>query len=309
MSPANRRAFTLIELLVVIAIIAILIALLLPAVQQAREAARRTQCKNHLKQLGLALHNYHDTFKIFPPGNISTGAGYLETPRRTFLVHLLPYIDQTNVYNQYVFISTAYDFQAPNATIAAKVIPAFVCPSDGKAKNPKPLGLIATTNYNGVIGLTLADLMTGKGSFGINSNFSTRDYYDGTSNTMMLAEYLVGSNSDSRGWYVNGNIHSAFVCTNTTPNSSAPDALYPDPSVCAPGDGVTDDPKNNLPCITGNAAAGQESTMYNASRSRHVGGTHVLLGDGAVRFVSSNIDINTWRNLGYKQDGNTIGEF
>src|SRR5262249_32843223 len=160
------------------------------------------------------------------------------------------------VYNQYVFVSTSYDFQSPNNTIASKVITAYVCPSDGKCKNPKTVsGLTsALTNYNGVIGLTLADLMTGTGSFGINSSVSTRDFYDGTSNTMMMAEYLTGSNNDSRGWYVNGNIHSVYVCTKLTPNSSAPDSLYPDSTVCSPGDGITDDPKNNLPCVTGSAS-------------------------------------------------------
>src|SRR5271154_138358 len=103
-SQIVRRAFTLIELLVVIAIIAVLIALLLPAVQQAREAARRTQCKNNLKQLGLALHNYHDNFKFFPPGNIGTpGTSIIDAPRRSFLVHLLPYMDQVNIYNLFTW--------------------------------------------------------------------------------------------------------------------------------------------------------------------------------------------------------------
>src|SRR5262249_25579194 len=160
-------------------------------------------------------------------------------------------------YNRYNFsINSNYDFLGTNQPVAALPIVAYVCPSDGKAKNPKtvPGNLpVALTNYNGVIGLTLADLMTGKGPFGVNSSFSTRDFYDGTSNTMIMAEYLTGSNNDSRGWYVNGNVHSVYVCTRITPNSSAPDSLYPDPTVCSPGDGITDDPKNNLPCVTGNA--------------------------------------------------------
>src|SRR4051812_15541458 len=157
---SRRRAFTLIELLVVIAIIAVLIALLLPAVQQAREAARRSQCKNNLKQLGLGLHNYHDQANMFPLGSIGTGADILSVPRRPFTVGLLPHIDQANLYNLFVFDSASYAFQ--NAAVAPKVVPVFVCPSDGNAKNPKPSNVtgysVATTNYGGVIGLNYADI-------------------------------------------------------------------------------------------------------------------------------------------------------
>src|SRR5262245_60347417 len=99
----RRRGFTLIELLVVIAIIAVLIALLLPAVQQAREAARRTQCRNNLKQIGLALHNYHDVFSIFPPGNLQIGECCNADNEITWAISILPYIEQTNLQNQYNF--------------------------------------------------------------------------------------------------------------------------------------------------------------------------------------------------------------
>src|SRR5262245_56958626 len=106
----NRRGFTLIELLVVIAIIGILVSLLLPAVQQAREAARRTQCRNNLKQLGLALHNYHDVGQQFPPGSVNEGSpaggtAYGRPPRTTYVVHILPYLDQAPVYNNVDFVN------------------------------------------------------------------------------------------------------------------------------------------------------------------------------------------------------------
>ena len=135
---------------------------------------------------------------------------------------------------------------------------------------------------------------------------SLSDFTDGSSNVMMIAEILAGSNKDYRGWYVNGNIGSSLVSTQLTPNSNAPDLLYPDPNFCTNNDGITDDPSKNLPCDPGTS---NTDTHYAASRSRHVGGTHILLGDGSARFVSTNIDITIWRNLGLKADGAVIGDF
>ena len=120
-----RTGFTLIELLVVIAIIAILVSLLLPAVQQAREAARRTECKNHLKQIGLALHNYHDAHGAFPLGLTAHGAGWSAM--------LLPYLDQSNIYNTLVFAENGagnWDVAGPNQSALQTLIPVFRCPSD-----------------------------------------------------------------------------------------------------------------------------------------------------------------------------------
>jgi prepilin-type N-terminal cleavage/methylation domain-containing protein/prepilin-type processing-associated H-X9-DG protein len=303
----GRRAFTLIELLVVIAIIAVLIALLLPAVQQAREAARRSQCRNNLKQLGIALHNYHDQAGMFPPGNIGTGTDILSLPRRPFIVFLLPHMEQGPLYNTITFDSASYGFQ--NA-YGSKVIPGFVCPSDGNSKNPKQVAgfVVALTNYGGVIGQRLNDLGLNKASFGYNTGNNLRDFFDGSSNTMIMAEQLVGGNSDARGWWTNGNTPSTFICTETTPNSSSPDVLYPDSVMCVNGDGVTDDPANNLPCDPASSAS-DYSLHYAASRSRHKGGVHVLLADGAVRFVSDSLNVTTWRNLGFKKDNQVLGDF
>lgn len=303
-----RSGFTLIELLVVIAIIAVLIALLLPAVQQAREAARRSQCKNNLKQLGLALHNYHEALGVFPPAMITIDGTMIQPPRRAAIVHLLPYIDQAPLYNLVNFATGGYDFQQ---AYAARPVIALLCPSDGQADNPKSgsgAGTCAATNYAVVVGQTLGDARpsVATGSFANNKKIGLRDFTDGSSNVMVMAEQLIGSNKDVRGWYVNGNNASALVTTQTTPNSSAPDVLYPDPAFCVDNDGVTDAPLRNLPCDPGTT---NSDTHYSASRSRHVGGTHVLLGDGAVRFVSSNIDLTIWRNLGFKADGAVIGDF
>ncbi|MDB5338246.1 MAG: xcpT 26 [Planctomycetaceae bacterium] len=303
-----KSGFTLIELLVVIAIIAVLIALLLPAVQQAREAARRSQCKNNMKQLGLALHSYHEALGVFPPAMITTTGNMIDVPRRAGLVHLLPYLDQANLYNLVNFNTGGYDFQQ---AYAARPVIALLCPSDGQADNPKSgsgAGTCAATNYGLMVGQNLGDAKPANApaAFANNKKISLRDFTDGSSNVILMAEQLVGLNKDVRGWYVNGNNASALVCTQTTPNSTAPDVLYPDPAFCVDNDGVTDVPLKNLPCDVGSS---NSDTHYSASRSRHVGGVHFLLGDGSVRFGSSNIDITVWRRLGTKADGAVVGEF
>lgn len=316
--PPVRRGFTLIELLVVIAIIAILIALLLPAVQQAREAARRSQCRNNLKQLGLALHNYHDVYGMFAPGAITLTSGVLvhngqaslgDTPRRPYLPHLLPYLDQTPVYARFTWRSDGFDFfQQPDAGL---VLSALVCPSDGHSDNPKlTLGAgtpVAVTNYGAMVGQRIGDVnVRNRGAFSVNRGVRVRDFLDGTSNVMMLAEQLTGSDSDLRGLWLNAGGGSTLLSTELTPNSSAADALYPSPIWCAEGDGVTDDPRNNLPCVQGTELP---DGQHVASRSRHAGGVHILLGDGSVRFVSENINLQIWRIVGLISSGEIVGEF
>ncbi|MDZ4686586.1 MAG: DUF1559 domain-containing protein [Planctomycetaceae bacterium] len=146
-----RRGFTLIELLVVIAIIAILIALLLPAVQQAREAARRTQCRNNMKQMGLALHNYESTFTKFPASGEFTAAAGSATPYRSFTAtstytQMLPYIDQAPLYNSFD-LNQHYTAAGANRTAAKTAIPAFLCPSNGNTPADNAATPVATTGY------------------------------------------------------------------------------------------------------------------------------------------------------------------
>jgi prepilin-type N-terminal cleavage/methylation domain-containing protein len=216
----RRRAFTLIELLVVIAVIAVLMALLLPAVQQAREAARRTQCKNSLKQIGMALHNYHDTFKMFPPGYVDRNGNPNVTPDMdqgpgwSWAAFLLPSLDQANVYNQINFnLGVGL---GSNAQISQQSLSVFQCPSDGLQQSflvyditlSLPITTVAHSNYVGCNGWiecfggaggnpqpgAAADGLTGTygaagvGMFYRNSSNSTANFTDGLSNSVAVGE-------------------------------------------------------------------------------------------------------------------------
>lgn len=297
----RRSAFTLIELLVVIAIIAILIALLLPAVQQAREAARRSTCKNNLKQLGLALHNYHETHRLFPPGMIyRVVTASSPTGKRTpFCLFLLPFIDKANVYNMYDhnqnWHATVHDPKPAGNGVRLVPLPVWQCPTDRDAIwNANPDGSIRG-NYG---------VNWGRGTFGTQIEASPfknafgakmRDITDGSSNTLAMMEMLKPETSadDYRAWIWNDEPESV-VMTRVGPNSSAPDLV----THCV-------SEADRLPC-TGSISGNDRS---NASRSLHVGGVHALMCDGAVRFVSENIDLTTWQDLSSMGGGEVIGEF
>ncbi len=310
MSRARRRGFTLIELLVVIAIIAVLIALLLPAVQQAREAARRTQCKNQLKQWGLAMHNYHDTANVLP-------FAATVTPRHTFIVSLWPYLDQAPLYNAYNFGLGFW--QSPNCVqnaltgvIAAK-LPIYSCPSDKSGYWQGDTYWRSRGSYVvswGNVTRPQIAAPVSRAPFGyFNDNSATprssrfADFTDGTSNTLLMSEILMARNDAAAGpWDIRGDVFNDdtnFVSfqfmTLNTPNSKTPDIN----NNCGPAAANTDP---MMPCSGG----GNQQVI---ARSRHIGGVHVLMGDGAVRFVSNNLNLATWQALGTMDGGEVLGDF
>lgn len=304
--PRKRHpGFTLIELLVVIAIIAVLIALLLPAVQQAREAARRTQCRNHLKQWGLGMHNYHDTQGAFPFGSTTN-------QRHTWVASIWPYIDQAPLYNAYNFSLPFY--LPPNCVqnsmsgLITTPVPIYFCPT-----NPglhvwqadtywRSRGHYVVNWGNGDTGTAQATTQAPFGWVGANPGVpycaKLSGFSDGTSNTLLMSETRVtDSNSywDGRGEVFNDDANAlgfAFSTVNS-PNTSAADITF-----CTAPPGTV----RNAPCT----AAGNKRI---AARSDHVGGVHVLMGDGSVRFISNYIDLTTWHSLGSMQGGETLGEF
>jgi len=312
-----RRGFTLIELLVVIAIIAILIALLLPAVQQAREAARRTQCKNNLKQLGLAMHNYHDASNSFPPGYISrnvnatdpasaeTGAGF------AWGSMVLSYLDQSSLQSQINFEGDAID--PANLALASNQLIAFRCPSDpgdelfvvddGTASYDLP-----TSNYVGVFGYGSVTMAPGNpnpaGLLYRNSHTRFRDVTDGTSNTMMIGE------RSARHQFETG---MPSVDSNSTWYAAIPNAVRPSGMMMMADEGSASLILGHVgQTMMGGMAMHHTPNTTNHIvnfSSSHVGGIQFLMADGSVHFLSENIDYNTFRWLGEMRDGNVIGEF
>lgn len=333
----RKPGFTLVELLVVIAIIGILVALLLPAVQAAREAARRTQCMNQCKQLGLALHNYHDVSKRLPPGVISDpnpagGSPYGRPPRTTFIAHLLPFIEQGVVYDTIDFVvrpvppRLCWFGNNPQATGAS--MPLLYCPSDGKGGRFKTCGLINNdpnqpaphflSNYMAFFsGPTVAFIDTADpqrmAAFGLNRGANFAEMIDGSSNTMLMGEYLTGTFDDYRGFIWSDKAGGSQIWTELPPNSKLPDRLSPTtpPPPLANKPWCKNHPEINLPCVNGiSESAGLPNLDHTAaSRSRHPGGVQIVLGDGSVRFVSNTVDLATWRRLSTIMAGEVNGDF
>ncbi|MEO2019083.1 MAG: DUF1559 domain-containing protein [Fuerstiella sp.] len=346
----KRFGFTLIELLVVIAIIAILIALLLPAVQQAREAARRTQCKNNMKQLGLALHNYHDVYGMFPPSTIYDGAINGGSARVASLVaaltagnkplagstykkwhrgwlYMLPYFDQSAMYNQLNFDGAMGSYNrgggplppAPlddpftngNSQWVSQALPAFQCPSDANDTHYRGNGqhyrvsaqartaghFGAYTNYDFSVQRYSngANLWTTVGKttrrmFGAHSSSRIRDVTDGTSNTAMLVE---GTRQVKNGVGATWG-YSKWVGNGNDLAVNEGINFW----ICCPWWGTPDT----------NTGAGR-TRNWGAPGSAHTGGMQITLGDGSVRFLSENIDNTVRKNLAFAGDGEALGEF
>lgn len=345
-----NRGFTLIELLVVIAIIAILIALLLPAVQQAREAARRTQCKNNLKQLGVALHNYHDQSQTFPPGalvfrpgvNAQTlscetagsgnqlGGNCFGEYGPSMFVMLLPHLDNSALFNKYtpnLAMSSNANFGtvvAPNRQVRSTFLAAFVCPSDTNAQAANPLnrynGSWARGSYgwNNTSNLGWANerayrggpspLPPGQRGFaGWGGGARVADITDGTSQTVALWEIQAGPDgNDARGVWALGRGTLVGGCDYVGDCRGINSGTLG----MASGNGTNPDDFHECTSVAaGNMYCWANGDGQHGPKSLHVGGCHILLADGAVRFVNDTLNATTMQRLNSIAGGEVIQNF
>ncbi|HUT91176.1 MAG TPA: DUF1559 domain-containing protein [Thermoguttaceae bacterium] len=311
----KKGGFTLVELLVVIAIIGILIALLLPAVQAAREAARRAQCTNNLKQLALAMHNYHDVHKAFPYGWKREATGQWQR-RDCWYQRILRFIEQTAYSAEYEARQDGYENEYIHRmpkSIAGIVVDGMMCPSDpsvpawgGGGSNNGFQGNYAVCAGGGILSGTTFDMNIARddpwGMFGQNSKFGFRDCVDGSSNTLLASEGMIrgslGGSWGELGGYWGGAPHGSYGFSSAEPpNTTIPDRPYSCKSTTFP----------NAPCENGNA--GGLPGRWNFARSYHPGGANAALCDGSVRFASETVDRIIWQNAGNRMDGNVVGEW
>ncbi len=327
MAPRNvHRAFTLVELLVVIAIIGVLVGLLLPAVQAAREAARRMQCTNNLKQMGLAIHNYVDTHRKLPSGFYFQGPGMVnraDRPRRlpgfSWTSSILPFIEQSSIYNQLNF--TLPLSVAPNKALVSARLPFSVCPSAPNQTTHKQMGTTGTSFGFSDPGLAITNYVACGGSFagsayydsaaaqrnGIlmeDTSFSFESITDGTSNTIMVGEtiYYGASTFASFQWDPTWFGHYEPAGGRAT----APEAIM-----------RVGQFRTNPPSIA------DAIVKRNSFSSKHTGGVKFALGDGSVHFISQSVqhtetpytatvnwsNIGTFQRLCGRNDGQTLGEY
>lgn len=307
MCTRKPHGFTLVELLVVIAIIGILVALLLPAVQAARESARRTQCLNNEKQIGIAITLRHDARNALPPGTVWVGGMSKydsDGTESTWITHILEYIEEANLKGRLDwkrgFGQAWGDPGHPNNFVLAKNLSVFTCPSNLESK---VYGTFTGAEWwakgsygaNNGFGPLVEAMDTDRvqkrerGLFYLNSHINFKDFVDGTSNTAMVSELLVvpdnASKGDFRGvmHYVEGPLYHH----NYGPNSSVPDGMRGDWCISIP----------QAPCA-GTYSSWSPKRLTMSARSAHPGGVNVLMGDGSVHFAADAIDLPVWQAAG-----------
>jgi prepilin-type N-terminal cleavage/methylation domain-containing protein/prepilin-type processing-associated H-X9-DG protein len=318
-----RGGFTLIELLVVIAIIAVLIALLLPAVQQAREAARRTQCKNNLAQMAIALQNYEMAFEVLPPGTVNpTGPIVNKAPQpdayhMSWTVQILPYIELKNVFNHFDFKEGVYAKR--NRAPQMVNIPTFACPSD-------PANGAKTVCYAGCHNGKEAPIdADNDGSLFLNSAVRYADIEDGSAYTIVVGEK---AGADTIWGWASGTRDTLRNCGGT-PNSGGLALMPPamtgeEEFLDEDGDGFPDEPTDEMtdeesadeapgtpaeaekPKVDPKEAARQKLLFVGGFSSHHTGGAQFAMGDGSVRFISENVNPQLFQDLGSRNDGSMM---
>jgi prepilin-type N-terminal cleavage/methylation domain-containing protein/prepilin-type processing-associated H-X9-DG protein len=286
--PRRSAGFTLIELLVVIAIIAVLIALLLPAVQAAREAARRAQCVNNLVQLSVALQNYESAHEVLPPGVVNPKGPIASTPKGyhySWMVQILPYIEQGNAFRKINFKFGVYD--SINASVRMHAINSFNCPSDGFAGAATGS---ASNNYAACHNDLEAPIdVTNKGVFYLNSSTRFEDIPDGSSFTIFVGEKF--HTGTDLGWMSGTN--ATLRNTGTPINGQR----FP---LGVVGIGPDDDADTPPPGDDGSGS------FVGGFSSRHPGGVNIAFGDGSVRFLKNTISSRILRRLGNRADGELV---
>lgn len=336
-SQKRRRGFTLIELLVVIAIIAVLVALLLPAVQQAREAARKSQCRNNLKQLGVALHAYLESYTAFPPSGCVSSGSFTPWSAQAFL---LPYLEGSSEYDlinfSYSYSNPINQAAYPPYGIAPKRIGVLLCPAEVKdtarinttTNQAEHYPLNYAANVGGYLVYNPTNGTSGGGAFAPNARFSDRDFTDGTSNTLGFAEVKAFT----------PRLHDNNAMPATAPTSpAAVSGAYTSAGAWSPNFGHTEwvcgraihtgftttfGPNTKVPhTVSGtlydidvtSMREGSNATDITygviTSRSHHVGIVHVLMMDGGVRPANENISLQLWQSLGGRNEGNVVDDF